>query len=245
MSPKSPSGISPTRSEKGVAAMRWSCSGSCCALGVRRPQFWVRSSGTFGSSRACAAEVSSQDRPSRFANWRGQSRRFSPGRLLSCLAAIHQTDLTLKGAHGVPSELALERPGDRPRQLTARPSRTPARGAVGMAGVPGYRGGRFAGSARSESILALGEAGDASARSLLRDRPLRRSSAKDALGGLDCRRRLSRFTRCQRGPSALDRRLDPGCACCDCARCAWVSVGLSFLPICDLPQNSRSELTGA
>ncbi len=39
----------------------------------------------------------------------GQSRRFSPGRLLSCLAAIHQTDLALKGAGGVPSELALER----------------------------------------------------------------------------------------------------------------------------------------
>jgi DNA polymerase-3 subunit delta len=39
----------------------------------------------------------------------GQSRRFSPGRLLSCLAAIHQTDLALKGAGGIPSELALER----------------------------------------------------------------------------------------------------------------------------------------
>jgi DNA polymerase-3 subunit delta len=39
----------------------------------------------------------------------GQSRRFNPGRLLSCLAAIHQTDLALKGAGGVPSELALER----------------------------------------------------------------------------------------------------------------------------------------
>jgi hypothetical protein len=39
----------------------------------------------------------------------GQSRRFTPGRLLSCLAAIHETDLALKGAGGVPSELALER----------------------------------------------------------------------------------------------------------------------------------------
>jgi DNA polymerase-3 subunit delta len=39
----------------------------------------------------------------------GQSHRFSPGRLLSCLAAIHQTDLALKGAGGIPSELALER----------------------------------------------------------------------------------------------------------------------------------------
>jgi len=39
----------------------------------------------------------------------GQSRRFSPGRLLSCLAAIHQTDLALKGEGGIPSEIALER----------------------------------------------------------------------------------------------------------------------------------------
>lgn len=39
----------------------------------------------------------------------GQSRRFTPGRLLSCLAAIHQTDLALKGAGGVAPELALER----------------------------------------------------------------------------------------------------------------------------------------
>ena len=39
----------------------------------------------------------------------GQSRRFSPGRLLSCLAVIHQTDLVLKGAGGIPPELALER----------------------------------------------------------------------------------------------------------------------------------------
>jgi DNA polymerase-3 subunit delta len=38
-----------------------------------------------------------------------QSRRFSPGRLLSCLAAIHQTDLALKGAGGLPPGLALER----------------------------------------------------------------------------------------------------------------------------------------
>ncbi|MBW2495051.1 MAG: DNA polymerase III subunit delta [Deltaproteobacteria bacterium] len=39
----------------------------------------------------------------------GQSGRFSPGRLLSCLAAIHQTDLALKGAGGIAPELALER----------------------------------------------------------------------------------------------------------------------------------------
>jgi DNA polymerase-3 subunit delta len=39
----------------------------------------------------------------------GQSRRFSPGRLLACLGAIHKTDLALKGAGGMPSELALER----------------------------------------------------------------------------------------------------------------------------------------
>ncbi len=38
-----------------------------------------------------------------------QSGRFSPGRLLSCLAAIHQTDLALKGAGGIQPELALER----------------------------------------------------------------------------------------------------------------------------------------
>jgi len=96
-------------------------------------------------------------------------------------------------------------PGDRPRQLTARPLRTPARDPAGVPGVPGYRGGGFAGSARSESILILGEAGDASARALLRDRPLRRGPAKDALGGLDCCRRLFCVTRCQCGPSALDR----------------------------------------
>jgi DNA polymerase-3 subunit delta len=39
----------------------------------------------------------------------GQSHRFSPGRLLACLGAIHKTDLALKGAGGMPSELALER----------------------------------------------------------------------------------------------------------------------------------------
>jgi len=38
-----------------------------------------------------------------------QSRRFSPRRLLACLAAIHQTDLALKGAGGIPEDLALER----------------------------------------------------------------------------------------------------------------------------------------
>jgi DNA polymerase-3 subunit delta len=38
-----------------------------------------------------------------------QSRRFNPGRLVSCLRAIHQTDLALKGAGGVSPELAMER----------------------------------------------------------------------------------------------------------------------------------------
>ena len=38
-----------------------------------------------------------------------QSRRFSPNRLVACLRAIHQTDLVLKGAGGISSELALER----------------------------------------------------------------------------------------------------------------------------------------
>jgi len=39
-----------------------------------------------------------------------QARRFSPGRLLSCLSAIHQTDLALKGAAGgISPKLALER----------------------------------------------------------------------------------------------------------------------------------------
>jgi len=39
----------------------------------------------------------------------GQSRRFSPGRLLACLAAIHQTDLALKGAGALSPQIALER----------------------------------------------------------------------------------------------------------------------------------------
>jgi len=39
----------------------------------------------------------------------GQSRRFSPGRLLGCLAAIHKTDLALKGKGGIPEDLALGR----------------------------------------------------------------------------------------------------------------------------------------
>lgn len=39
----------------------------------------------------------------------GQSRRFSQNRLIACLRAIHQTDLALKGAGGISSELALER----------------------------------------------------------------------------------------------------------------------------------------
>jgi DNA polymerase-3 subunit delta len=38
-----------------------------------------------------------------------QAKRFTPGRLLSCLGAIHQTDLALKGAGGVPPDLAMER----------------------------------------------------------------------------------------------------------------------------------------
>lgn len=38
-----------------------------------------------------------------------QSRRFSPNRLVACLRAIHQTDLAIKGAGGISSELALER----------------------------------------------------------------------------------------------------------------------------------------
>jgi DNA polymerase-3 subunit delta len=38
-----------------------------------------------------------------------QSRRFSQNRLIACLRAIHQTDLALKGAGGISSELTLER----------------------------------------------------------------------------------------------------------------------------------------
>jgi DNA polymerase-3 subunit delta len=38
-----------------------------------------------------------------------QARRFGTARLRSSLDAIHDTDLALKGAGGVPSELALER----------------------------------------------------------------------------------------------------------------------------------------
>ena len=38
-----------------------------------------------------------------------QSRRFSASRLVSCLRAIHQTDLALKGAGGISSALAMER----------------------------------------------------------------------------------------------------------------------------------------
>jgi DNA polymerase-3 subunit delta len=38
-----------------------------------------------------------------------QARRFSSGRLLSCLGAVHQTDLALKGAGGILPEIALER----------------------------------------------------------------------------------------------------------------------------------------
>lgn len=38
-----------------------------------------------------------------------QSARFTPGRLISCMRAIHQTDLALKGAGGIPEEISLER----------------------------------------------------------------------------------------------------------------------------------------
>ncbi len=38
-----------------------------------------------------------------------QSARFTPGRLVSCMRAIHQTDLALKGAGGIPPEISLER----------------------------------------------------------------------------------------------------------------------------------------
>ena len=38
-----------------------------------------------------------------------QARRFSAGRLLQCLQAIHDTDTALKGAGSLPPDLALER----------------------------------------------------------------------------------------------------------------------------------------
>lgn len=38
-----------------------------------------------------------------------QARRFNSGRLLNCLAAIHDTDTALKGAGALPPDLALER----------------------------------------------------------------------------------------------------------------------------------------
>jgi len=38
-----------------------------------------------------------------------QSARFSAGRLISCMRAIHETDLALKGAGGIPANIALER----------------------------------------------------------------------------------------------------------------------------------------
>jgi DNA polymerase III delta subunit len=38
-----------------------------------------------------------------------QARRYSERRLLTCLGAIQQTDLALKGAGGLRPELALER----------------------------------------------------------------------------------------------------------------------------------------
>jgi DNA polymerase-3 subunit delta len=38
-----------------------------------------------------------------------QARRFNSGRLLTCLAAIHETDTALKGAGALPPDLALER----------------------------------------------------------------------------------------------------------------------------------------
>jgi len=39
----------------------------------------------------------------------GQARRYTEGRLVACLRAIHQTDTALKGAGGLRPELALER----------------------------------------------------------------------------------------------------------------------------------------
>jgi DNA polymerase-3 subunit delta len=39
----------------------------------------------------------------------GQAARFGPRQLLSCLAAIHQTDLALKGEGSLKPEMALER----------------------------------------------------------------------------------------------------------------------------------------
>ena len=39
----------------------------------------------------------------------GQSRRFSPARLHACMQAIHETDLSIKGASALPPQLAIER----------------------------------------------------------------------------------------------------------------------------------------
>lgn len=38
-----------------------------------------------------------------------QSKSFSAGRLVSCMRAIHQTDLALKGVGGIPAEISLAR----------------------------------------------------------------------------------------------------------------------------------------
>ena len=40
---------------------------------------------------------------------KSQASRFGPRQLLSCLAAIHQTDLALKGEGNLKPEMALER----------------------------------------------------------------------------------------------------------------------------------------
>jgi len=41
--------------------------------------------------------------------WEAQARRYTPGRLRSCLAALHEVDEVLKGQGGLPADLALER----------------------------------------------------------------------------------------------------------------------------------------
>ncbi len=40
---------------------------------------------------------------------KSQAERYSRPRLISCLRAIHETDLALKGAAGLKPEMALER----------------------------------------------------------------------------------------------------------------------------------------
>jgi DNA polymerase-3 subunit delta len=41
--------------------------------------------------------------------WEAQARRYTPGRLRSCLTALHDVDEILKGQGGLPADLALER----------------------------------------------------------------------------------------------------------------------------------------